>query len=223
MALIVPIACRVTLIWLGFASGVLIAASNAHIASGSVVSLQVCVFIGTLAGALLGWRFGAERRRGHQARLAWGHVRRAFTRTDGRSVLSHWPLVHARSHADPAFHARAVLPALLGMPVGIAFGAVVSILALSVLVLLLVELARALVALVPIAVIWLRSTPLPTAILIRLVGLRTLVWFVVWLGFTLLLLIGGGFPLDYASICGVTIMLTLFAGCLWRWPRLAST
>lgn len=223
MAFFAPIAWRIALIWLAFASAVLVSASSVRIAVGSVFSLQVCVLLGTLAGALLGWRLGAEPRSVRQTRQAWGRARRAFARTDALSVLSHWPLVHARSRADPAFHARVVLPILLAMPVGIPLSAVIAILALCALALLLLELARALLVVVPIAVNWLRSTPLPAARLMRRLGLRTLVWFGVFLGLTLMLLIGGGLQTSHTLIFGGCTMLALLAGCLWRWPRLGST
>ncbi len=222
LALGVPVALRIALVWLALALTIFLAAAVTHAARSAVVSLHLCVFVGALLGAMLGWRLGRVTQ--HQSRhvLAWGRVGTAFTRIDGLGVLSRWPLLQARSSADPKFHARVFLPLLLAMPAGLSLPVVICILAVCVFSLLLVEIARGLLSVIPAAVCWLRSTPLPQTLVMRKLGQRTGLWFAVWLVVPSGLLVGLGMPLRYSIAFDLGVVFALVAGCAWRWPRLHS-
>lgn len=220
VALALPVAGSVLLVWLALAMTIAFAAAATAPAAKIIVSVQLCIFLGTMFGGLLGWWFGRKaRHRGGRA-LAWRRVGKALARTDGLSIVSRWPLLHARSAVDPTFHARVFLPVLLGMPVGVPVTAIVFIIGMCGVTLLLIEIARGLLSVVPEAALWLRSTPLPTPVLIRTLGRRTGSWFIAWLVVTGAALIGLGLPLPVSGALVACAMLALVGACAWHWPRL---
>ncbi|MEO8803485.1 MAG: hypothetical protein ABI304_04925 [Rudaea sp.] len=215
-----PVAVRVMLVWLALALTIAVAAAVAHPAAKILVSLQLCFFLGAFFGGLLGWWMGRVTPHHRSNSLAWGRVGKALVHTDGLSIVSRWPLLQARSGVDPKVHARVFLPLLLGMPVGLPLAAIVFILAMSTLILLLIEIARGLLAVVPVAAHWLRSTPLTATVVMRALGQRAGLWFTGWLTVASAMLVGLGLPLPAACALIGCVVLALAAACQWRWPRL---
>lgn len=177
-------------------------------------SILACVGFGVIAGSLLGWRLalratsGVTRRPGND--LRW-QVR--FARRSGRQALGHWPMLQARRSTDPGFHARVLLPVLLSMPVGIPLPIILAIIACFALLLVAWEWLRALHAVLPAAMRWLRSLPVPALTLLMHVSLHCVVWFVAAILVAAALSLGIGVPAVVVIGFGVFAMSGLLVAC----------
>lgn len=178
-----PVTIRVA-VWTLLAVGVYTTAAAAEL------RLLAIVGMGGLGAAALGWWRGARDPRPRHSALRLSH---SAGRT-GPAALARLPFAQVLATADPGLHARTIGALVLTIPIGVPLHVCVLMIVSWVSALGLIELARGMLACVPVAATWLRSTPLSIGSLAHTLLARALAVQAIGSSLMVLLLLAFGLP-----------------------------
>lgn len=150
--------------------GAILAIPSAAMAASGADARRILALAGGgfVVGALAGWRGGARAEVAAAVALprlsaAGAHSSKAA----GLAALARWPFARLLADANPRQHAQLVAGVLLMLPMGIPPSIALLIVLLTASLIAAQALLRALLATIPDAAAWMRTTPLPLSVLAR--------------------------------------------------------